>query len=206
MNIKNYKDYAWLDYPSKECKVYQLGDVVINNENDIGIIIQIHDCEEYRTDAFGNVSSSEIRMATDEEIQKYRPDILTPPNFNLKEFVKTEVKKIHKKTILENELKIVEKQLSLLKEEKSISEETKSYQSNVYENYRKDLEEIVKNLAEACNKLESAVLMQDQYIKNLPQVEARTDDGKRQKQIIIDIFKEVKKAKLSAERKIYEMN
>jgi phosphoenolpyruvate carboxylase len=122
---------------------------------------------------------------------------------DLKNYINEEVKKLHTRVMLEAELEEVNKQLSALNEEESA--EGKTYESNVYESYKKDLEEVVKNLAEACNKLETATLRQESHIRTLPQVEGRVNEGARQKQVILDIFKEVKKAKLAAERKLYEM-
>ena len=213
MNIKNYKDYAAFDYEQSECPNYNLGDVVINDSNEIGIIIQIHDEDEYRTDEFGNVSSSEIRMATDEEIKKYRPNILTPPNLmreskksiSIKNFIKQETIKLHKKTILESQLKKINAELNILKEDEA-SGEQKSYNANVYKSYKKDLEDVVRGLSDVCNKLETAALRQESFSKTLPEVDDRTNEAKKSREIIIDIFKEVKKAKISAERKLYEMN
>lgn len=75
MNIKNYKYYACFDYISNKSKFHKLGDVVINEENQIGIIIQIHSDLEFRTDMFGNCCISEIVMASDEQIKKFRPNI-----------------------------------------------------------------------------------------------------------------------------------
>ena len=119
---------------------------------------------------------------------------------DLKKFVEKQVKKI----MLESELAKVEKQLKFIKEAEEVSE-TPNYQSNVYESYKKDLEEVVNSLAEACNKLESAALKQESHVNNLPEVTERMDEGKKSKQIILEIFKEVKKAKLMAERKLYEL-
>jgi hypothetical protein len=121
-----------------------------------------------------------------------------------KKYIKEEIVKLHKITMLELELKNINKELGFLNE---VSEENteKTYESNVYESYKKDLEEVVKNLAEACNKLETATLRQESHIKAIPEVATRLEEGKRHKQVILDIFKEVKRAKLAAERKLYEM-
>lgn len=78
MKIKNVKKYCMCDYPSFEGESdFDIGDVVINKGDEIGIIIQIHSKEEFRTDMFGNCDSSEIILATDEEIVKFRPNIRT---------------------------------------------------------------------------------------------------------------------------------
>lgn len=86
MNLKNYKDYACFDYKSNESKLRKLGDVVIKKEdNEIGVIIQVHEEREYRTDMFGNCSASEIRLATKKEIEKYRPNLLKEGKYKEKE-------------------------------------------------------------------------------------------------------------------------
>tara|TARA_R110000868_G_scaffold203970_1_gene451988 strand:+ start:336 stop:605 length:270 start_codon:yes stop_codon:yes gene_type:complete len=62
---------------------FQRGDVVIKpigtDENltpEIGVVLQVHDEYELRTDCFGNESIDYVRLATNEEIQKYRPKLL----------------------------------------------------------------------------------------------------------------------------------
>jgi hypothetical protein len=75
----NHKKYACFDYLSKESTKFDLGDVVIKKTEDsseIGVILQIHDEFEYRTDMFGNCDYTEIKMATNEEIKQFRPSLL----------------------------------------------------------------------------------------------------------------------------------
>ena len=95
MNIANYKEYCFADYKStnEEIDGLKLGDVVITDYDhqgqynpQIAIIIQIRKFDdvndEYiRIDIGGMYSSKSLRLATDEEIQQYRPNILTE-NFN----------------------------------------------------------------------------------------------------------------------------
>ena len=85
MNLSNYKEYAAFDYVNNisEDDDFQLGDVVIREVDeagetnyDIGVIIQVHSKEEFRTDMFGNCDSSQIRLATQFEIDSYRPNLL----------------------------------------------------------------------------------------------------------------------------------
>ncbi len=79
MNLTNFRRYACFEYESGESSTHKLGDVVIKENEDgfeIAVIIQIHAENEFRTDMFGNASSSEVRMATDEEVNKYRPNLL----------------------------------------------------------------------------------------------------------------------------------
>lgn len=79
INFNNFKDYACFDYISQVTPqdAYKLGDVVINQYNEIGVIIQMHYHGEFRTDMFGNAHVSEVRPATEAEILKHRPNIKT---------------------------------------------------------------------------------------------------------------------------------
>ncbi len=83
MNLKNYINYGMCIYESHVTGLdkYKLGDVVINDENEIGVIIQMHSQDEFRTDMFGNTSTGEVRIATEVEIYLYRPNILKEGNF-----------------------------------------------------------------------------------------------------------------------------
>jgi len=83
MKIANYINYGMCIYENKlSCNdKYKLGDVVINDDKFIGVIIQIHSRSEFRTDMFGNTSDSETRIASDEEINQYRPNILKEGKF-----------------------------------------------------------------------------------------------------------------------------
>jgi hypothetical protein len=81
----NHKDFMMFDYISNKTKnPYQLGDVVIKEKeyltdniiNEIGVVLQVHDDNELRTDMFGNEDISMLRLATDEEIKKYRPELI----------------------------------------------------------------------------------------------------------------------------------
>lgn len=87
MKVKNHKKYALFNYtqsPSFLGNDYELGDVVINENNEIGVIIQIHDNpNEYRTDMFGNCHSGELKTATKQQIEKIRPEIIKDINIPL---------------------------------------------------------------------------------------------------------------------------
>jgi len=76
MKVNNHKDYCCFKYTSTESSLFSLGDIVINKHNDIGVIIQIHEEHEFRTDMFGNCSSTEIRLATEDEVLKYRKELI----------------------------------------------------------------------------------------------------------------------------------
>ncbi len=87
MNIKNYKEYGYFKYKSAECTEHKFGDVVISKSGEgVGIIIQIHEKGEYRTDKFGNCSLSEIRLATDDEIRELRPELFTEKHGKFQRF------------------------------------------------------------------------------------------------------------------------
>jgi len=47
-----------------------------NETPEIGVVLQVHDQSELRTDMFGNECTSKLRLATKEEIRKYRPKLL----------------------------------------------------------------------------------------------------------------------------------
>jgi len=78
--IVDHKKYAIFNYRQAQEETldpFQLGHVVINDNNEIGVIIQKHGGNEYRTDMFGNCHISEIKHATDKQIENFRPNILT---------------------------------------------------------------------------------------------------------------------------------
>jgi len=55
---------------------YVLGDIVYKEDsNEVGVIIQTHGDDEYRTDMFGNCCESELGTATKEQIKSLRKDI-----------------------------------------------------------------------------------------------------------------------------------
>jgi len=116
----------------------------------------------------------------------------------LKNFIEKKVKKIH----LEEQLKNIDGELMHLNEEEAPNGE-QSYQKNTYEAYESDLQEVAKALSEACQTLESAIIKQEAHAKRLPEVNARTNESSGAKDVLVDIYKEVKKAKLNTERRIY---
>jgi len=86
----NDKDYALFDYEDGHGadgipadNPFRRGDVVIKHVdytgeecNEIGVVLQVHDASELRTDMFGNECINRMRLATEEEIIKLRPSIL----------------------------------------------------------------------------------------------------------------------------------
>ncbi len=85
MNISDHRQYAMCDYnqtPSED-DMFKLGDVVIKDNEDgieIGVIIQCHGNNEYRTDKFGNCCYDEkygnVYRATLINILMNRPSLL----------------------------------------------------------------------------------------------------------------------------------
>ena len=63
-----------------EPHTYQLGDVVTKESEDgieIGVVIQLHEGGDFRTDMFGNASpNGEISLSTIDEVERYRNEIL----------------------------------------------------------------------------------------------------------------------------------
>jgi len=83
MKVNDSSDYALFEYEQSPSKYddFKIGEVVISKEdNGIGIIIQAHGNNEYRTDMFGNCSSTEIRLVTFQEIENFRPNIFGDRN------------------------------------------------------------------------------------------------------------------------------
>jgi hypothetical protein len=83
MKVKDYLKFAMCEYNNGTSQHYELGDIVFKkadplyeDEDEVGIIIQVHDEFEYRTDMFGNCHHSELSLATYEEIHKHRPYLL----------------------------------------------------------------------------------------------------------------------------------
>lgn len=83
MNIPKYENYGFTIYESsvRATDKYKLGDIVINKENQIGVIIQVHSADEFRVDMFGNTSVDEVRLATQDEVLILRPHIFTEGRF-----------------------------------------------------------------------------------------------------------------------------
>ena len=85
----NPDDFALFDYNQNPAidDTFQLGDVVLSKDNEVGVIIQCHGNEEYRTDQFGNCCyspepehSSLIGRADDANILMIRPSLFNYKN------------------------------------------------------------------------------------------------------------------------------
>lgn len=83
MRQSNYINYGMCIYTNVLSKddAFQLGDIVINKRNEIGVIIQVHSPHEFRSDMFGNCCTSEIKLATKEQVNAYRPNINNQAHF-----------------------------------------------------------------------------------------------------------------------------
>lgn len=84
MQVLNHKDFCHFKYEGPEANEnFKLGQVVFkeselqNEGNPIGVVIQVFEDGDCRTDMYGNVSSNEVRQATLEDVEEYRPDIST---------------------------------------------------------------------------------------------------------------------------------
>lgn len=79
MKVKDHNKYRLFDYNNDLTnKNFELGQVLFNKkEKAVGVVIQLHSDGDCRTDQYGNTSTSESRLATIEEIQKYKPQIIS---------------------------------------------------------------------------------------------------------------------------------
>lgn len=87
MKVENEKKYACFEYTDGHSgdhtkNPFQRGDVVIkptgtdeNQTPEIGVVLQVHDEYELRTDCFGNESIDYVRLATADEILTYRMEL-----------------------------------------------------------------------------------------------------------------------------------
>jgi len=84
---KKYACFEYVDGQGSDGEIknnpFQRGDVVIKPFygdgiepcNEIGVVLQVHDSSEVRTDMFGNESITQLRMATSLEIVNFRPKL-----------------------------------------------------------------------------------------------------------------------------------
>ena len=86
MRVKNHKDFACCEYnQNTDCKdIRKLGQIVHKLDDDgdeyIGVIIQVHENDEYRVDMFGNCGSDEITIAKMCDIKRLRSNLLVHIN------------------------------------------------------------------------------------------------------------------------------
>lgn len=74
MKVKDYNKYRLFDYENEPTGTFELGDILINQHNEIGVVIQTFSDSEVRTDMYGVECNH--RLATIEEIRKYRVELL----------------------------------------------------------------------------------------------------------------------------------
>ncbi len=80
IKVKNHLEFRLFDYESEPSPKYQLGDVLYKEydgeQPEIGVVLQTFSDGDVRTDMWGMCSESEVRYATIEDIEKFRPDLL----------------------------------------------------------------------------------------------------------------------------------
>jgi hypothetical protein len=89
MKVLNHKEFCYFDYESEvNPNKYQLGDILYkeytdennytgeNQEPEIGVVIQTFDDGDVRTDMWGMCSESEVSLATLEQVDLYRPNLI----------------------------------------------------------------------------------------------------------------------------------
>ncbi len=76
MKVKNHKDFAMCEYEQTVCdNPFKLGDVVYNHLFQIGVVIQIHNENELRTDMFGNACVTGLNYPSEAEVKELRPTL-----------------------------------------------------------------------------------------------------------------------------------
>jgi hypothetical protein len=87
MKVKDHTKFASFDYESDMSNTsFQLGDIVTKVSEDgteIGVVIQLHDDGDFRTDMFGNASPSEVTLSTIVEVTLHRKVLLEEIVFEL---------------------------------------------------------------------------------------------------------------------------
>jgi hypothetical protein len=83
MKVENHVAYGCFIYENQTDLAgnFTLGDIVINKNNEVGVVIQIHSQYEFRVDQFGNTDISECRLATEAEIAAHRPTVFSDGKF-----------------------------------------------------------------------------------------------------------------------------
>ena len=82
MKVKDHNKFRCFDYENEiNPNKYQLGDVLTkvytDDNTEIGVVIQTFEDGDVRTDMWGMCSESEVSFSTLEEIDLYRPKLLT---------------------------------------------------------------------------------------------------------------------------------
>ena len=132
MKVTDHNKYRKFDYDNYLLNPnFELGQVVAkvdrvgekffidkDNGNPIGVVIQLHDDGDCRTDMFGNCSPSEVTFATLEEIELYRPSVLDDIDlFDYQDELNESVKAVLKKyENMDNDYESCEKLLADLVE------------------------------------------------------------------------------------------
>ena len=78
VNDKEYAHFKYSQNPSDDDK-FVLGEVVFCEQDgmyDVGVILQCHGNDEYRTDAGGNCSGEVLKKATQNQILTFRPELI----------------------------------------------------------------------------------------------------------------------------------
>ena len=80
MRVKDYGEFKLFEYNSTTLSTeYTFGDIVTKENEDgiqIGVVIQVHDTNDFRVDMFGNTCNDEVRLSTMEEIKLHRPKLV----------------------------------------------------------------------------------------------------------------------------------
>jgi hypothetical protein len=80
MQVQDHNKYRLFEYHNDFTNPnFELGDILIRDKeegNPIGVVIQLHPDGDCRTDMFGNCSTDDVRLATMDEIEKHRKELV----------------------------------------------------------------------------------------------------------------------------------
>jgi hypothetical protein len=80
MQVQDHNKYRLFEYYNDFTNPnFELGDILIRSReegNPIGVVIQLHSDGDCRTDMFGNCSTDDVRLATIDEIENYREELI----------------------------------------------------------------------------------------------------------------------------------
>jgi hypothetical protein len=81
MRVIDHNKFRLFDYENEvNPNKYQLGDILYKEHTDvfsnIGVVIQTFSDGDVRTDMWGMCSESEVSMATSEQVDLYRPNLI----------------------------------------------------------------------------------------------------------------------------------
>ncbi len=151
----------------------------------------------YRENRFARKNIiDEFEFLSDRELASRLTENYKNNTMDKQEFAKF-VKTSSKMFKLQEEAFKIKKELLLMEN----GEDEKEYNRNKYPEYEKDIQAILKMLSDTSQKLETAILKQEVFLNELPNIPERKEKAKEIKENLKELFKSIKSAKINAERK-----